>query len=65
MKTEKRMRKIAEERKQHQMTAGDTPLGMSDAFARRQVKTGEAHMVLSVGNKASVQQADAKGKGRR
>ena len=54
MKTEKRLKKIAEERKQLQMSAGDTPLGMTDAFARRQQKTGQAHMVLSVGNKGYV-----------
>lgn len=53
MKTEKRLRKIAEEQAAQRMTAGDTPLGMSDAFARRQAKTGEAHMVLSVGNRGS------------
>jgi U4/U6.U5 tri-snRNP-associated protein 1 len=53
MKTEKRLRKIAEEQAAQRMAAGDTPLGMSDAFARRQAKTGEAHMVLSVGNKGS------------
>ncbi|KAK4685834.1 U4/U6.U5 tri-snRNP-associated protein 1, partial [Tremellales sp. Uapishka_1] len=64
MKTEKRLKKIAEERKQLTMSATDTPLGMSDAFTRRQVKTGEAHMVLSVGNKGSVQMADGKGKGK-
>lgn len=55
MKTEKRLKKIAEERKQEQMLASDTPTGMTDAFSRRQQKTGEAHMVLSVGNKGSVQ----------
>lgn len=64
MKTEKRLKKIAEERKQLTMLSTDTPLGMTDAFARRQVKTGEAHMVLSVGNKGSVQMAEKKGKGR-
>ncbi|KLT45793.1 SART-1 protein [Cutaneotrichosporon oleaginosum] len=53
MKTEKRLRKIAEEQAAQRMAAGDTPLGMSNAFARRQAKTGEAHMVLSVGNKGS------------
>lgn len=53
MKTEKRLRRIAEEDAAQRMAAGDTPLGMSDAFARRQAKTGEAHMVLSVGNKGS------------
>jgi U4/U6.U5 tri-snRNP-associated protein 1 len=65
MKTEKRLKKIAEERKQFQMSAGDTPTGMTDAFARRQQKTGEAHMVLSVGNKGSVQMGEQKPKIRR
>ncbi|OCF38162.1 U4/U6.U5 tri-snRNP-associated protein 1 [Kwoniella heveanensis BCC8398] len=60
MKTEKRLKKIAEERKQLTMNATDTPLGMTDAFARRQQKTGEAHMVLSVGNKQSVPQSNKK-----
>ncbi|KAI9633988.1 SART-1 protein [Dioszegia hungarica] len=64
MKTEKRLKKIAEERKQEQMLASDTPTGMTDAFSRRQQKTGEAHMVLSVGNKGSVQ-APSAGKKRR
>ena len=54
MKTDKRLKKIAEERKALTMGAGDTPLGMSDAFSRRQEKTGQAHMVLSVGNKQYV-----------
>ncbi|KAK8853158.1 hypothetical protein IAR55_003859 [Kwoniella newhampshirensis] len=60
MKTEKRLKKIAEERKQYTMNATDTPTGMTDAFARRQQKTGEAHMVLSVGNKGSVQMSSNK-----
>jgi U4/U6.U5 tri-snRNP-associated protein 1 len=51
MKTEKRLRKITEEQKELKMSSTDTPLGMSNAFSRRQEKTGEAHMVLSVGNK--------------
>lgn len=59
MKTEKRLRKIEEERKALSMAEGDTPTGMTNAFVRRQQKTGEAHMVLSVGNKGSVQ-ADTK-----
>lgn len=59
MKTEKRLRKIEEEKKAKAMLAGDTPLGMADAFARRAKKTGEAHMVLAAGNKGSVQ-ADKK-----
>lgn len=65
MKTEKRLKKIAEERKQLKMDSGDTPTGMNNAFARRQEKTGEAHMVLSVGNKASVQMGESKPKIRR
>ncbi|WWC71951.1 uncharacterized protein I206_105910 [Kwoniella pini CBS 10737] len=60
MKTEKRLKKIAEERKQLTSSATDTPLGMTDAFSRRQQKTGEAHMVLSVGNKQSVPQNNKK-----
>ncbi|WWC91651.1 uncharacterized protein L201_006597 [Kwoniella dendrophila CBS 6074] len=60
MKTEKRLKKISEERKQFTMSATDTPLGMTDAFTRRQQKTGEAHMVLSVGNKQSVPQNNKK-----
>ncbi|KAL1412710.1 hypothetical protein Q8F55_000457 [Vanrija albida] len=63
MKTEKRLRKMDEERKAQSMSASDTPLGMTNAFSRRQQKTGEAHMVLSVGNKQSVQM-DAKAKRR-
>lgn len=51
MKTQKRLKDIAEERKQFSMASGDTPTGMTDAFARRQQKTGQAFMVLSVGNK--------------
>lgn len=55
MKTEKRLKKIEEERKAKAMLAGDTPLGMGAAFQKRQEKTGQAHMVLSVGNRGSVQ----------
>ncbi|EIW72236.1 hypothetical protein TREMEDRAFT_24325 [Tremella mesenterica DSM 1558] len=65
MKTQKRLKKINEEQNQVKMSASDTPLGMTDAFARRQQKTGEAHMVLSVGNKGSVQAGDKKPKIRR
>jgi U4/U6.U5 tri-snRNP-associated protein 1 len=65
MKTEKRLKKIAEERNQLKMNSGDTPTGMTSAFARRQEKTGEAHMVLSVGNKGSVQPGQSKPRIRR
>ena len=51
MKTEKRLKKIAEERKQAAMVSGDTPLSMNSAFQQRQQKAGQAHFVLSVGNR--------------
>ncbi len=50
-KTEKRLKKIAEERKKEAMASGDTPLSMNQAFQIRQEKTGQAHFVLSVGNR--------------
>ena len=54
MKTEKRLKKIAEEKKQAAMASGDTPLSMNRAFQIRQEKTGQAHFVLSVGNRGYV-----------
>lgn len=51
LKTEKRLKKVAEEKKQEAMASGDTPLSMSRAFQIRQEKTGQAHFVLSVGNR--------------
>lgn len=51
MKTEKRLKKIAEERKKEAMASGDTPLSMNEAFQKRQEKAGQAHFVLSVGNR--------------
>jgi len=51
MKTEKRLKKIAEEKKQEAMASGDTPLSMNKAFQQRQEKAGQAHFVLSVGNR--------------
>ncbi|ORX40646.1 SART-1 protein [Kockovaella imperatae] len=65
MKTEKRLKRIAEERKQATMGASDTPLGMSDAFSKRQHKTGLAHMVLTTGNRQAVQAGESKPKIRR
>ncbi|KAI1797132.1 SART-1 protein [Ganoderma leucocontextum] len=56
-KTEKRLKKIAEERKKEAMASGDTPLSMNQAFQIRQEKTGQAHFVLSVGNRGAVPQA--------
>lgn len=54
MKTEKRLKKIADERKREAMGSGDTPLSMQAAFQIRQEKAGQAHMVLSVGNRGCV-----------
>ena len=36
------------------MASGDTPLSMNRAFQIRQGKTGQAHFVLSVGNRGYV-----------
>lgn len=54
MKTEKRLKKIAEEKKREAMGSGDTPLSMQAAFQIRQERAGQAHMVLSVGNRGCV-----------
>ena len=54
MKTEKRLQKIKEEKKKEAMVSGDTPLSMNRAFQIRQEKTGQAHFVLSVGNRGYV-----------
>jgi len=54
MKTEKRLKKIAEEKKKLAMASGDTQLSMNRAFQQRQEKTGQAHFVLSVGNRGYV-----------
>lgn len=56
-KTEKRLKKIAEEKKKAAMASGDTPLSMNAAFQQRQQKAGQAHFVLSVGNRGAVPQA--------
>ncbi|CAG7849035.1 SubName: Full=Uncharacterized protein {ECO:0000313/EMBL:KIM27455.1} [Serendipita indica DSM 11827] len=55
-KTEKRLKKIAEEQKMQAMVSGETPLGMTSAFQARQEKLGQAHMVLSVGNRGAAPQ---------
>ena len=51
LKTEKRLKKIAEEKKKEAMASGDTPLSMNRAFQMRQEKIGQAHFVLSVGSR--------------
>ncbi|BGP39887.1 hypothetical protein JCM10450v2_003861 [Rhodotorula kratochvilovae] len=52
-KTDKRLQKIENERKQAAMVAGDTPLSTAAAFAARAEKTGSATMILGVGNNNS------------
>ncbi|GAA6002424.1 hypothetical protein JCM10207_001112 [Rhodosporidiobolus poonsookiae] len=72
-KTDKRLKKIENERKQAAMIAGDTALSSAAAFAARAEKTGSATMVLGVGNNNSapmqedtlgVSKLDKKGKGK-
>ncbi|KAG8977577.1 hypothetical protein FRB90_008756 [Tulasnella sp. 427] len=58
MKTEKRLKKIADEKKREAMISGDTPTSMNEAFQKRQQKVGQAHMVLSVGNRGAVPQLE-------
>jgi U4/U6.U5 tri-snRNP-associated protein 1 len=50
-KTEKRLKRIADEKKKEAMDSGDTPSNMNKSFQARQEKAGQAHMVLSVGNR--------------
>ncbi|TFK28118.1 SART-1 protein [Coprinopsis marcescibilis] len=57
MKTEKRLKKIADEKKKLAMASGDTPLSMNRAFQQRQEKLGQAHFILSVGNRGAIPQA--------
>ncbi|PKI83493.1 hypothetical protein MVES1_002803 [Malassezia vespertilionis] len=47
---EKQLRRIENERRREQMLAGDTS-ALTRAFQERSERTGQAHMVLSVGNK--------------
>lgn len=49
-KTDKRLKKIENERKAASMAAGDTPLSSAAAFAARAEMMGSATMVLGVGN---------------
>ncbi|CAG8494004.1 5653_t:CDS:10 [Diversispora eburnea] len=53
-KTEKRLKKLDEERKLKAMSSIDTPLNMANALQERQKASGSAHVVLSIGNRAVV-----------
>ncbi|CEH15659.1 U4/U6.U5 snRNP associated protein [Ceraceosorus bombacis] len=50
------LKRIEEERKREKMTAGDTPTGMSGAFAARAERAGQAHMVIGVGSRNNAPQ---------
>lgn len=50
-KTEKRLKKAADEQKRAAMASGETPLGMNKTFRKLQERSGQAHVVLSVGNR--------------
>lgn len=55
-KQEQRLQRIELERKREKMLAGDTPTGMTKAFAERAEKSGQAHMILGVGAKNNAPQ---------
>ncbi|KAF9917539.1 hypothetical protein BX616_000698 [Lobosporangium transversale] len=54
MKTEKRMKKLEDEKRLLGMSSTDTPLNMVSAFQERQKAAGSAHLVLAVGNRNTV-----------
>ncbi|KAF9302068.1 hypothetical protein BGZ74_005899 [Mortierella antarctica] len=56
-KTEKRMKKIEDEKRLMGMSSTDTPLNMATKFQERQKAAGSAHIVLAVGNRNAVPSA--------
>ncbi|KAI8603911.1 SART-1 protein [Dissophora ornata] len=54
MKTEKRMKKLEDEKRLMGMSSTDTPLNMVSAFQERQKAAGVAHTVLAYGNRNAV-----------
>jgi U4/U6.U5 tri-snRNP-associated protein 1 len=50
-KLEKRLKKIADEKKREAMVSEDAPLSMNKAFQQLQERAGQAHFILSVGNR--------------
>ncbi|KAF9572069.1 hypothetical protein EC968_010400 [Mortierella alpina] len=54
MKTEKRQKKLDDEKRLMSMSSTDTPLNMVSAFQERQKAAGSAHIVLAVGNRNAV-----------
>ncbi|KAG0240982.1 hypothetical protein BGW41_006434 [Actinomortierella wolfii] len=59
MKTEKRMKKLEEQKRMMSMTATDTPLNMAMATQERLKAAGQAHLVLAVGNRNVVPTSSA------
>ncbi|KAE8209975.1 hypothetical protein CF327_g6093 [Tilletia walkeri] len=55
-KQELELRRLENERKREKMESGDTPTGMGKAFQDRSERTGQAHMVLSVGARGNAPQ---------
>mgnify|MGYP001603432419 CR=1 FL=1 len=50
IKTEKRIKQMAEQQRLEAMPSNDTPLGSAAALQVRQQRTGQAHMVLQLGD---------------
>lgn len=51
IKLEKKLKKIADEKKSEAVAGGDTPFNMNKAFQEFQEKAGQTHFMLSVGNR--------------
>lgn len=49
MKTEKRLKKMADEKKLRQMSSTDTPLQTVEALQKFQSQSGQAYITLSTG----------------
>ncbi|RKP40303.1 SART-1 protein [Dimargaris cristalligena] len=57
-KTEKRLRKMEQERKRLATNSTDTPLQLASIFQQQQEASGSAYVVLSTGNKLGVNNLD-------
>ncbi|KAJ1978345.1 hypothetical protein H4R35_001944 [Dimargaris xerosporica] len=57
-KTEKRLRKMEQERRRLATSQDDTPLHLSSVFQQQQKSSGNAYVVLSTGNKQGVSNID-------
>ncbi|KAJ1983691.1 hypothetical protein H4R34_001119 [Dimargaris verticillata] len=57
-KTEKRLKKMEQERRRLATSQDDTPLHLSSVFQQQQKNSGNAYVVLSTGNKQGVSNID-------